>query len=77
MGRGFPRRSLQGAAGPRTPGRGGGRNTHPRIPKPCRGPLTGSQLVTMQDLKQGLGPSGSASARKLASNKYKLKVGVP
>lgn len=76
MGRGFPRRSLQGTAGPRTPGREGGRNTPP-YSKPCRGPLAGSQLVTMQDLKQGLGPSGSASARKLASNKYKLKVGVP
>ncbi|XP_029059447.1 general transcription factor 3C polypeptide 5 isoform X3 [Monodon monoceros] len=37
---------------------------------------TSSQLVTMQDLKQGLGPSGSASARKLASNKYKLKDSV-
>ncbi|XP_066896497.1 general transcription factor 3C polypeptide 5 isoform X4 [Kogia breviceps] len=37
---------------------------------------TSSQLVTMHDLKQGLGPSGSASARKAASNKYKLKDSV-
>ncbi|XP_061055688.1 general transcription factor 3C polypeptide 5 isoform X5 [Eubalaena glacialis] len=35
---------------------------------------TTSQLVTMRDLKQGLG--ASASARKLASNKYKLKDSV-
>uniref|UniRef100_A0A8C4LVH4 General transcription factor 3C polypeptide 5 n=1 Tax=Equus asinus TaxID=9793 RepID=A0A8C4LVH4_EQUAS len=34
---------------------------------------TPSQVVTMRDLKQGLGPSGTASMRKLASNKYKLK----
>lgn len=31
----------------------------------------------MHDLKQGLGPSGVASTRKLISNKYKLKVGAP
>lgn len=38
---------------------------------------TASQLVSMHDLKQGLGPPGTAGARKAASNKYKLKVGVP
>ncbi|XP_055988838.1 general transcription factor 3C polypeptide 5 [Sorex fumeus] len=37
---------------------------------------TASQLVTVQDLKQGLGPSGAASARKSASSKYKLKDSV-
>ncbi|XP_070374552.1 general transcription factor 3C polypeptide 5 isoform X1 [Equus asinus] len=37
---------------------------------------TPSQVVTMRDLKQGLGPSGTASMRKLASNKYKLKDSV-
>uniref|UniRef100_A0A8C9A4I1 Ral transcription factor IIIC subunit 5 n=1 Tax=Prolemur simus TaxID=1328070 RepID=A0A8C9A4I1_PROSS len=37
---------------------------------------TPSQLVTMHDLKQGLGPSGTAGARKSASNKYKLKDSV-
>ncbi|XP_004375849.1 general transcription factor 3C polypeptide 5 [Trichechus manatus latirostris] len=36
---------------------------------------TSSQLA-MQDLKQGLGPSGMASARKSTSNKYKLKDSV-
>lgn len=35
-----------------------------------------SQLVTMHDLKQGLGPSGTAGARKSTSNKYKLKDSV-
>lgn len=40
-------------------------------------PCAATQLVTMHDLKQGLGPSGIAGPRKLASNKYKLKVGVP
>ncbi|EPQ17577.1 General transcription factor 3C polypeptide 5 [Myotis brandtii] len=35
-----------------------------------------NQLVTMQDLKQGLGPSGEAGTRKSASNKYKLKDSV-
>ncbi|XP_053414968.1 general transcription factor 3C polypeptide 5 isoform X1 [Nycticebus coucang] len=34
---------------------------------------TTSQLVTMHDLKQGLGPSGTAGAQKLAPSKYKLK----
>ncbi|XP_017704855.1 PREDICTED: general transcription factor 3C polypeptide 5 isoform X3 [Rhinopithecus bieti] len=34
---------------------------------------TPSQLVTMHDLKQGLGPSGTSGARKPASSKYKLK----
>ncbi|XP_005213472.2 general transcription factor 3C polypeptide 5 isoform X1 [Bos taurus] len=43
---------------------------------PCRGPLAASQLVTMRDLKQGLGPSGSASAQKSSPNKYKLKDSV-
>lgn len=33
-----------------------------------------SQPVTMHDLKQGLGPSGSDGPRKLTYNKYKLKV---
>lgn len=37
---------------------------------------TSSQLATMRDLKQGLGPSGSAGMRKSASNKYKLKDSV-
>ncbi|KAK2506977.1 hypothetical protein MC885_017875 [Smutsia gigantea] len=37
---------------------------------------TPSQLVTMHDLKQGLGPSGTAGARKPASSKYKLKDSV-
>ncbi|KAK2120517.1 General transcription factor 3C polypeptide 5 [Saguinus oedipus] len=37
---------------------------------------TPSQLVTMHDLKQGLGPSGTSGARKAASSKYKLKVGA-
>ncbi|KAB1279593.1 General transcription factor 3C polypeptide 5 [Camelus dromedarius] len=37
---------------------------------------TPSQLVTMHDLKQGLGPSGTPSTRKLTSNKYKLKDSV-
>ncbi|XP_006894495.1 PREDICTED: general transcription factor 3C polypeptide 5-like [Elephantulus edwardii] len=32
--------------------------------------------LTMQDLKQGLGPSGSINARKSISNKYKLKDSV-
>uniref|UniRef100_A0A8C9J576 Ral transcription factor IIIC subunit 5 n=1 Tax=Panthera tigris altaica TaxID=74533 RepID=A0A8C9J576_PANTA len=36
-----------------------------------------SQLVTMHDLKQGLGPSGTGGTRKSTSNKYKLKVGAP
>lgn len=39
--------------------------------------LAAPQVVTMQDLKQGLGPSGTASSRKSNSNKYKLKVGTP
>lgn len=39
-------------------------------------PHAASQLVTMHDLKQGLGSSGVAGPRKLISNKYKLKVGV-
>lgn len=39
-------------------------------------PLAASQLVTMHDLKHGLGPPGTAGARKLASSKYKLKVGA-
>lgn len=39
--------------------------------------LAASQVVTMHDLKQGLGPSGTAGLRKSASNKYKLKVGAP
>lgn len=58
---------------------GGGRGAGeipPCIPDPCRGPLAASQLVTMHDLKQGLGPSGSATAQKSSPNKYKLKVGV-
>lgn len=38
---------------------------------------TASQLVSMHDLTQGLGPPGTAGTRKSASNKYKLKVGVP
>lgn len=38
--------------------------------------LPANQLVTMQDLKQGLGPSAAAGAQKSASNKYKLKVGA-
>uniref|UniRef100_A0A5F5PU22 Ral transcription factor IIIC subunit 5 n=1 Tax=Equus caballus TaxID=9796 RepID=A0A5F5PU22_HORSE len=37
---------------------------------------TPSQVVTMRDLKQGLGPSGTTGTRKLASNKYKLKDSV-
>nr|BAA91001.1 unnamed protein product [Homo sapiens] len=37
---------------------------------------TSSQLVTMHDLKQGLGPSGTSGARKPASSKYKLKVSL-
>nr|XP_020026268.1 general transcription factor 3C polypeptide 5 [Castor canadensis]XP_020026270.1 general transcription factor 3C polypeptide 5 [Castor canadensis] len=37
---------------------------------------TPSQLVTMHDLKQGLGSSGVAGPRKLISNKYKLKDSV-
>ncbi|PNJ45270.1 GTF3C5 isoform 2 [Pongo abelii] len=37
---------------------------------------TPSQLVTMHDLKQGLGPSGTSGARKPASSKYKLKVSL-
>ncbi|KAG8509450.1 General transcription factor 3C polypeptide 5 [Galemys pyrenaicus] len=35
-----------------------------------------SQPVTVHDLKQGLGPSGTAGARKSASSKYKLKDSV-
>uniref|UniRef100_A0ABI7Y630 General transcription factor IIIC subunit 5 n=1 Tax=Felis catus TaxID=9685 RepID=A0ABI7Y630_FELCA len=35
-----------------------------------------SQLVTMHDLKQGLGPSGTGGTRKSTSNKYKLKDGL-
>lgn len=38
--------------------------------------LAANQLVTMQDLKQGLGPSGAAGMQRSASNKYKLKVGA-
>lgn len=56
---------------------GGALGETPCIPKHCSYPLTASQLVTMHDLKQGLGPSGTAGARKSTSNKYKLKVGVP
>nr|XP_012313334.1 general transcription factor 3C polypeptide 5 [Aotus nancymaae] len=37
---------------------------------------TPSQLVTMHDLKQGLGPSGTSGARKAASSKYKLKDSI-
>lgn len=33
-----------------------------------------NQLVSMHDLKQGLGPSGTDGPRKLTYNKYKLKV---
>lgn len=40
-------------------------------------PHPATQLISMHDLKQGLGPSGVASTRKLISNKYKLKVGAP
>lgn len=36
--------------------------------------LVANQLVTMHDLKQGLGPSGTDGPRKLTYNKYKLKV---
>lgn len=35
-----------------------------------------SQVATMQDLKQGLGPAGTAGLRKSNSNKYKLKDSV-
>ncbi|XP_044120530.1 general transcription factor 3C polypeptide 5 isoform X3 [Neovison vison] len=35
-----------------------------------------SQIVTMHDLKQGLGPSGTPGTRKATSNKYKLKDSV-
>lgn len=58
------------------PERGRG-ETYPYIPKYCYCPLAASPLVTMHDLKQGLGPSGMASTRKSTSNKYKLKVGAP
>ncbi|XP_045702330.1 general transcription factor 3C polypeptide 5 isoform X1 [Phyllostomus hastatus] len=37
---------------------------------------TPSQVATMQDLKQGLGPAGTAGLRKSNSNKYKLKDSV-
>ncbi|XP_016045790.1 general transcription factor 3C polypeptide 5 [Erinaceus europaeus] len=37
---------------------------------------TSSQLANMHDLKQGLGPSGTANPRKSVSNKYKLKDSV-
>ncbi|XP_007652781.2 general transcription factor 3C polypeptide 5 isoform X1 [Cricetulus griseus] len=37
---------------------------------------TSNQLVTMHDLKQGLGPSGTDGPRKLTYNKYKLKDSV-
>lgn len=33
-----------------------------------------NQPVSMHDLKQGLGPSGTDGPRKLTYNKYKLKV---
>lgn len=61
------------------PGRDGvsgtGAGTPICIPKPgcCS---AASQVATMQDLKQGLGPAGSAGLRKPAPNKYKLKVGA-
>ena len=58
-------------------GAGGGGETPPHIPKHCRCPLAASPLVTMHDLKQGLAPSRMISARRSASNNYKLKVGVP
>lgn len=78
-GRGLPKchsRALLASA-PRVGGGGrGAGEISPCIPDPCRGPLAASQLVTMHDLKQGLGPSGSASAQKSSPNKYKLKVGV-
>lgn len=57
-------------------GEGSGRNV-PLYSKVLRCPLAASPLVTMHDLKQGLGPSGMASTRKSTSNKYKLKVGAP
>lgn len=58
-------------------GWGVGENPPPDIPKHCRCPLAASPLVTMHDLKQGLAPSRMISARRSASNNYKLKVGVP
>lgn len=77
---GASRRATPGPCWPVRPRVGGGAwgagEIPPCIPDPCRGPLAASQLVTMRDLKQGLGPSGSASAQKSSPNKYKLKVGV-
>ena len=77
---GASRRVTPGPCWPARPRVGGGGcgagEIPPCIPDPCRGPLAASQLVTMRDLKQGLGPSGSASAQKSSPNKYKLKVGV-
>lgn len=73
MGWGFP-----GAAPGYTgqhPGEGDGE--HPAVFQVLLLSLAASQVVTMQDLKQGLGPSGTASSRKSNSNKYKLKVGTP
>ncbi|XP_027412482.1 general transcription factor 3C polypeptide 5 isoform X1 [Bos indicus x Bos taurus] len=77
---GASRRVTPGPCWPARPRVGGGGcgagEIPPCIPDPCRGPLAASQLVTMRDLKQGLGPSGSASAQKSSPNKYKLKDSV-
>ena len=76
-GPGGGRRGDGGGGGGGGEGGGGGGETPPHIPKHCRCPLAASPLVTMHDLKQGLAPSRMISARRSASNNYKLKVGVP
>lgn len=49
--------------------------THSTKALPCF--HAANQPVTMHDLKQGLGPSGTDGPRKLTYNKYKLKVSPP
>lgn len=66
---------LRGVGGASSNPRGGGW-VAPLYSKALLLSLAANQLVTMQDLKQGLGPSGAAGTRKSASNKYKLKVGA-
>lgn len=52
-------------------------DAHPRCTEALPCSHTANQPVTMHDLKQGLGPSGTEGPRKLTYNKYKLKVSAP
>lgn len=77
-GRAAPRGATQALLASVPPGGDeAGRREGPSVFQGAALSRTASQLVSMHDLKQGLGPPGTAGTRKSASNKYKLKVGVP